>query len=226
MNDVKKLDVWDVYKRGLKNTAKKYNRPFFIESWDRFLINLAYHCQQVINSRNENDTFYYHEHLRPIVSQLYLHFIGDHRFKGDLNAGIVLHGAKGVGKTTLLEGYVKYIDASWNRNFTYWNARRLSLLVEREGEHVLTNIQRKPLMLDEIGQEVKEVLHMGTRIKPIPELINLKYEVGSWLFGTSNYSFEKWGEMYGTTISTRIGKMSNRIEVENINLRRDNLIKL
>ena len=125
-----------------------------------------------------------------------------------LNKGILLVGGFGVGKTLIMKAFINLINSYQIKIITTLHGKELTIELPKKG---LQDFKKKPLFIDDIGKENKEVLVYGTRIKPYVDMISLRYEFPTWNFGTSNYNMNTLKELYGETITDRMKDMYNVI---------------
>ena len=67
----------------------------------------------------------------------------------------------------------------------------------------------KPMFIDDIGKETKEVRDYGTIVNPVPDLFSVRYDFGAWTLATCNYKPKELTEFYGETIVDRFKEMFN-----------------
>jgi len=154
----------------------------------------------VINSQN-------HE----ILKQLYLYLTCNTNFQGELGKGILLAGKNGVGKTVIMLTFIEIVKKLCRISIRHYHAKVISPIVAKDGYGDL--IQR-PLFIDDIGKEQREIMIYGTRLQPIADLIAMRYDKGSITYATSNYNHDTLQEFYGITTTERFKEMFNIFVVE------------
>ena len=89
-------------------------------------------------------------------------------------------------------------------------------------ENGINSLAQRPLFIDELGREQLEVSAFGNKMRPISELMALRYNTGARTFFTSNFKLStlskgrnEKGELvgYGQYIGERIQEMTNIVEM-------------
>jgi DNA replication protein DnaC len=165
--------------------------------------------------RNEPVThkFKIDDHNRELINQMYLYSVGSDKFEGDLSKGLYLFGSIGTGKTLILKATCAILDKYTIKNIPFLTAKKLEKLIIEKGEGVFAELEKKPLFLDDIMKEEKEVVHYSQKHYPFIDLMSLRYDTGAWTFLTSNYRETSVEEFYGKMIFSRMKSMLNFIEV-------------
>lgn len=97
-----------------------------------------------------------------------------------------------------------------------------TLLYQRIIEQGIDSLSKRPLFIDELGREQLEMNAFGNKMRPIADLMALRYNNGARTFFTSNFKIETLskgrndkGELvgYGKYIGERIQEMTNIIEM-------------
>jgi DNA replication protein DnaC len=78
-------------------------------------------------------------------------------------------------------------------------------------EHDKGWLDKRPLFIDDLGREPKEVNNYGTKELPIIDLISIRYDFGALTFATTNFDSEKLAEFYGVAIVDRFKEMFNML---------------
>ncbi|MGF2565373.1 hypothetical protein ACQUWZ_26070, partial [Ralstonia pseudosolanacearum] len=60
----------------------------------------------------------------------------------------------------------------------------------------IRSMRKCPLFIDELGREQLEIYVDGVRIRPIEDLIAMRYEYGACTFFTSNFKIETLSQGY------------------------------
>ena len=90
------------------------------------------------------------------------------------------------------------------------------------GKTLLESLATRPLFIDELGREQLEISDFGNKIRPINDLMALRYNTGARTFFTSNFFLStlskgrnEKGEIigYGQYIGERIQEMTNIVEM-------------
>lgn len=164
-------------------------------------------AQAFMAQRGDHRTFSIDEDNRDVIRQMWLYVKGDSECKWDINKGIYLGGKVGCGKTILIQSLCHILGKITGYNIEMISAPQLYKRIVSDGIKSLT---RRPLIIDDIGREQKEINDFGNKIRPINELISLRYETGARTFFTSNFMISTLanGENgYGTYIGDRLEEM-------------------
>lgn len=183
---------------------------------EQFKTLILINIKNVLWERNTRREFELTEDNIAIINQLYFYCTNNINFKGDCTKGIILQGSNGIGKSLIMKAFLRMIGLIHSKNIIDIHAKLLPRkIIEKGLEYYVT----RPLYIDDIGKEAKEIIDYGTKIHPIPDLISLKYENKSMLFGTCNYNESTLKEFYGKTVSDRIKEKSNFIVMKGKNYR-------
>jgi DNA replication protein DnaC len=162
----------------------------------------------------EDTNFEINSHNTYVINQLYYYLVMSDNFNGNLKKGIILCGPYGTGKTTILEIIKRIIEKVTIKRITFVSSMKLPELFEEKG---MDYYYRRPIILDEIGREAKEINDYGTKKYPMIELLTHRYNHKALTFGTSNFSEDKLtGKncIYGEYIGERLKEMFNFIELK------------
>ena len=189
----------DVRRRYLSLSADEYKK----------LMNLK--AKQISAKRNIIAEFIVDDNNKEVLNQLYYYLTKSSKFKGDFKKGIILTGNIGTGKTLILRAYCEMIEDSTNFVINFMKAKDLSAKILEVGvEHCASRI----ILIDDIGKEEAIINDFGTKTTPIKDLLDARYEIGSWTFATANYKLETFEEKYGKMIYDRMKEMFNILELK------------
>lgn len=165
----------------------------------------------------QTEVFTIDETNKHIVAFMY-HWWNNVEHGYNRNAGIIICGKIGSGKTILMRAFLKVLskytgmivfDADCkNFNRTY---------IELTEENGIDYFKYRPMYFDDLGREGKQVKVYGTEISPVPDVLFQRYDTGAYTFATSNFKFEelKNENMYGLAIADRLNSMFNVFEMKN-----------
>ncbi|KAA6352402.1 hypothetical protein EZS27_000352 [termite gut metagenome] len=191
-------------------------------SREDYLLMLTAKAGELLYKRGVQREFIIDGFNLPVIHQFYYYLTSDRTLcKLDIDKGIYLMGKVGCGKSLLMSAHLFVQDALTNKVTTVIHAKELGNEIIKQGFSMLKN---KPLFIDEIGRENLEVMNYGTTIKPVADLLALRYESGGRTYGTSNYTLEKLEALrdeegnvkemrYGRFIRSRMEEMFNIVEL-------------
>lgn len=183
--------------------------------WDVYLKNLYMYAHEIMRQSNNMGEFKIDEYNVDIIKQMYLWAIRCPTCRWNVDRGIYLCGAVGCGKTTLMKAFLKVVQAASGYYIPYLLAPVLYEKIQKEG---LSSMKKNPIFIDEVGREQLEIYVNGVRIRPIEDLMSIRYEYGSTTFFTSNFKIETLSQGYddkgkkigyGSYIGERIREMCN-----------------
>lgn len=162
---------------------------------------------------------------RDIIEQLYYYFIGDRdKCRWNVDKGIYLHGKIGCGKTLLMAAFLDVVHGMCNIITKTIHAKKIHEVIKADG---IERLVPCPLFIDELGRESLEINEFGNKIRPIQDLIAMRYESGARTFCSSNFSTEQLeGKVvdgvlrgYGKYVRTRMEEMMNIVRMPGENRR-------
>ena len=156
---------------------------------------------------------------RDIIYQMWLYVKGDEECRWNIHKGIYLGGKVGCGKTLLMQAFCEILHLVSGRTVEMIPATQLYQRIIDDG---INSLAKRPLFIDELGREQLEINAFGNKMRPINELMALRYNSGARTFFTSNFKistlskgFNEKGEAigYGQYIGERIMEMTNIVEM-------------
>lgn len=198
--------------QALHNHLHTY-RVFIKISKEEFWKLLKLHSQTIFLERNNPSPFLHDSNNIPVIADLYKYLVGDPTFmggKGNLFKGILLTGNFGTGKTVLLKSFCNIVMDLTPKRVSMLHAKEIPAEIKKHG---LEHFYRRPMLIDDLGKEAKELNDYGTIIKPIVDLMSVRYDHGGWTFATANYKLDSFKQFYGETISERFIEMFNILEL-------------
>ena len=146
---------------------------------------------------------------------MYLYVIGSRQCVWNIHKGLYLGGKVGCGKTVLMQSFCQVLHLVSGLTIEMIPADQLYKHIIKDG---INSLISRPLFIDELGREQLEVNDFGNKLRPINELMSLRYETGARTFFTSNFKIStlsrgrnEKGELqgYGQYIGERIQEMAN-----------------
>ena len=150
---------------------------------------------------------------------MWLYIAGSKECKWNIHKGIYIGGKVGCGKTLLMQSFCEILHLISGRTVEMIPA---TLLHERIIHDGIDQLAKRPLFIDELGREQLEISAYGNKIRPIADLMALRYNNGARTFFTSNFKlktlskgYNEKGELvgYGQYIGERIQEMTNIVEM-------------
>lgn len=182
-------------------------------------------------SRGESIKFEIFPQNEDVIFNIYRYFRRDSSFVGDLNKGILLNGAYGTGKTTLMNAimgvynYCTELDPD-NRFALKMRIMKSDKIVEEywkeDNQYTLNGFLNGLLVIDELGREQKEIMIYGNSVRPITSLLHDRYDRGRTTFAISNFTMSNLASdnHYGKMIGDRLRQMFNEITLKGDSLRK------
>lgn len=171
--------------------------------------------------------FHLDDNNKPIVRNLYDYFTGSTGGKLDQSKGILLIGAVGSGKTTLMRLFGEFMRSlDWQKGFKVFNCAQICAeYAELQNEAFDKYTYNKlgqcrgavEICLDELGREPLTATHYGNKVDVMQHILQTRYtmfqESGVRTFATTNMSFEQLRVRYdganGAYLTDRFREMFN-----------------
>lgn len=151
---------------------------------------------------------------KEVINQMFYYFTMNPKFKGNFHKGILICGGFGTGKTVIMDIFTTIIQESLMVNIRKYSSLELPKLIKDKG---ISEFKMKPMNIDEIGREPKEINDFGTKMNPLIDLFTHRYNENSLTFGTCNFSESSMtgkDSIYGEYIGERLKEMFNFIELK------------
>lgn len=194
----------------------KRKRLLIRVDYETFLKLFKCEADLLIKKRKPADEFKLTKENEKLIKQLYYYCTINEKFEQDLSKGLLIGGTFGVGKTLIMQALCSVI-ALFGKNIRYIHVKKLQSDILKTG---VEQYEKKPLFIDDVGKESREVVDYGTRILPIADLFALRYANYSLTFATTNYKFETLKEFYGDSIADRLKEMFNLIVLDGKSFRK------
>jgi hypothetical protein len=193
--------------------------PMSYEEFKELLI--AYATEMMI-LRSVTQPYIVDSNNGPIIKQLYLYFTNSSECKWNLNAGFVLGGKVGCGKSLLMMAYLKIADEYSRRRTTTVHTKLLAGLIKKNG---IEFYEKRPMNFEELGREETEAKDYGNVVKPVIDLFAMRYEAGSRTYATTNFKYDSLEKFYGDFIRSRMEEMMTYVVVPGESRRLKNEVK-
>lgn len=161
-------------------------------------------AEQIMKQRGVFKPYIIDDINRDVINNMYLYLIGDNRCAWNTNAGIILAGNPGTGKTLILEALIGVHNSLCTRKIKSFHVNDLCTEIKKSG---IDKFRFEPLMIDEFGRENVEEKEFGNIIKPMTDLICARYNMGARTFMTTNFPYKVFNEKYGAFITDRLKEM-------------------
>jgi DNA replication protein DnaC len=148
-------------------------------------------------------------------------------FNGDIDKGLILMGATGVGKTVYLKSLSLFMGYAQKFKFKIYTGFEMERIYQAEGEELFSlesAMKSKMFAIDDIGEEHSTIKRYGTEINVGVDALTQRHQLytnkGYLTFATTNLNAEMIGKKYGKRIESRIYEMFNFIGVKGQDLRK------
>lgn len=162
-------------------------------SWHNFAKVITDNATKFIQIKQPNKTFIFDDYNIDIIKNMYLYMIGHDKCQWNLDKGLFLGGKIGSGKTTLMKAFCDTLGIATGY---YIEVLQAPLLFEYFNKNGINSLKKRPLMIDEVGREQLEIYLNGARVRPIEDLVALRYEYGALTFYTSNFKISTLSKGY------------------------------
>lgn len=178
---------------------------------------LFFYANQFMRLQSNYHAFVVDDNNASIIKNLYYWMIRSSQGEYDFNKGIMLCGKIGCGKTLLMRAFLEVLMAASGYFIQTFQATLLHVHYQRFG---IDSLKSCPIFIDELGREQLEIYVNGVRIRPIEDLIAMRYEYNPVTFYTSNFKIETLSQGYdengkkigyGAYIGDRIKEKTNII---------------
>ncbi len=164
--------------------------------------------ERIFHERSEAKSYSFDDLNKPMIQQLYYYVSGNKKFSGDLNKGIHLWGDYGCGKSSLLQSVCEIITEISDRRIEMLIAKEMGIKILEKG---IAYFYKRPLYVDDVGREPREVKTFGNLLKPVPDLYYYRKEFGAWTFQTCQRPVAGLESEYGKFTTDRMRAAFNEI---------------
>lgn len=133
-------------------------------------------------------------------------------------SGILILGSKGCGKTTIMQGFLKYYCYIYKKIINEYHAKTLPMVYKAKG---IDYFYKRPLFIDDLGKESESTVDWGQKYDTWGDLFAIRYELKSLTFATANYKLDgQFKDIYGEVIADRMKEHFNIFELVGESLRK------
>jgi len=167
-------------------------------------------AQQAMADRKNFTKFIIDDSNRNVINLLYK-YVTLQECELNTYIGIILNGKYGCGKSVLIETLCMVLnDLAWSEKNKIESVHAIELAEQIKKVGVIP-YAHKPLLIQDLGKEKKELNNFGTIVNPISELLAIRAEYGALTFGSTNMTLKSFGEAYKEFISKRITEHVNLV---------------
>ncbi|MCL1942565.1 MAG: hypothetical protein FWF54_03325 [Candidatus Azobacteroides sp.] len=177
-------------------------------TFDQFTSLIYMRACEIMLERGIDKPFVFDKNNTPVVQQLYLYFTNNPKCIYNLNAGIIMGGKVGCGKSLLMLSFIDLMNKYSRYKTKIIHAKELMNLIKSEG---ITGLSSRPLFIDELGREESTVKDFGSIVKPVTDLFSIRYEKGGRTYATTNFKYDTLETYYGEFIISRMQEMMNYV---------------
>lgn len=198
-------------------SSNRPNRSGQKVQYDVYISWLKHYGDAYIKRQGGLAYFEIDQYNKEIIDNLFYWLNDSREGKYDPNKGIYMCGKIGCGKTILMKAFLSVLMAKSGYYINFFQAPQLYTTFQRFG---MDSLKLCPIFIDELGREQLEIYVNGARVRPIEDLVALRYEFGSMTFYTSNFKLETLSKGYdengrkigyGEYIGDRLREMNNII---------------
>ena len=198
-------------------SSNRPNRSGQKVQYDVYISWLKHYGDAYIKRQGGLAYFEIDQYNKEIIDNLFYWLNDSKEGKYDPNKGIYMCGKIGCGKTILMKAFLSVLMAKSGYYINFFQAPQLYTTFQRFG---MDSLKLCPIFIDELGREQLEIYVNGARVRPIEDLVALRYEFGSMSFYTSNFKLETLSKGYdengrkigyGEYIGDRLREMNNII---------------
>lgn len=121
--------------------------------------------------------------------------------------GILLIGAKGTGKTTVMQVVVAYFTFLFQKTIITTYAKALPSAYKKYG---IEYFYHRPWFIDDLGKEPETTMDWGQKFDTWADVFSIRYENQALTFATGNYTLEgEYLKIYGDVVCDRMKEHFN-----------------
>ena len=177
-----------------------------------FAAMFKYFGDEVLSNIKDNKNFIIDDNNVEIIKQLYFYITQNESFDGDLNKGIWLYGNVGVGKTIIMLTYAKIFEHLFNRVIKTCYAMELEEIIKKFDYEFF---KKRPILLDDVGREIKSLKIWGNESIPMVDIIMRREAYPGLTFATAQFDIKTICEKckYGYYTYSRMKKIFNELHL-------------
>lgn len=187
-----------------------HRKVFGRETLDFHIENLTKATERIFFQKTETHRNL-DENQKQVIKKLAQWLVGDLKPQ----AGILLCGAKGTGKTSIMQAFIAYYNHIYGKAIREIHSKMLPHEIKTKG---VEYFYKRPIYIDDLGKESAITNDWGQKYDTWIDLFAMRYEFHSLTFATSNYAIDgQFKESYGEVINDRMKEHFNIIVLESKN---------
>lgn len=210
MPQLKISDIIEIAKKELNKQVSQMENMRQQLTCESFKSLFLIRAEQAMVERKNFGKFIIDDNNRQVINLMYS-YIMHQDCALNTYVGIIINGKYGCGKSVLIEAFCNVLnDLSWSEKSKIEIVHAIELAEQIKNVGVIP-YSRKPLCIQDIGKEKKEIKDFGTVMNPIGDLLAIRAEYGALTFGSTNMDLEMFRKDYKDYISKRICEHVNLV---------------
>lgn len=162
------------------------------------------------------------DHLKSVIPDMILYFIGDPSGKLDTSKGLYLWGNVGRGKTQLFQFFSVFTKAIKFNQFDITSSKKIVYDISKESSTAgLEYYFTRCVCFDDLGFEEKGYKHFGNELKVMETILEQRYNKRIRTHATSNVPPDQLHKFYDERIVSRCSEIFNFVKIDGVDHRKE-----